>query len=73
MAKTTKKEMVLDLKKISDTSFLDKLRKKINFVDVTIRMKKLGQVSIILAGSRERVNYAISLVKNFIQENKIED
>ena len=73
MAKTTKKEMVLDLKKISDTSFLDKLRKKINFVDVTIRMKKLGQVSIILAGSRERVNYAISLIKNFIQENKIED
>jgi len=73
VAKTTKKEIVIDLKKISNPEFLDIIRKKLNFLDVSIKMNKPGQVSILLKGVRERINYGASIIRNLINEYKDKD
>ncbi|NHI91594.1 MAG: hypothetical protein EAX96_03755 [Candidatus Lokiarchaeota archaeon] len=73
MAKTTKKEIVIDLRKIPDPNFLDILKNKLNFLDVSVKMSKPGQVSILLKGLRERINYGESIIKNLIIEYKKEN
>ncbi len=71
MAKTEKKEVFIDLSKIKTSEFLDKIKIKLkNLINFNIRMNKPNQISILLKGPRERINYAMSIIKNVMEENK---
>jgi len=73
MAKTEKKEVFIDLSKISAPDFLDKVREKVNFIDFNVKMTKPNQIAILLKGPRERINYAMSIIKNIMEEYKKPD
>ena len=73
MAKTEKKEVFIDLAKISAADFLEKLKIKVNFIDFNVKMNKPNQISILLKGPRERINYAMSIIKNIMEEYKKSD
>jgi len=73
LAKTEKKEIFIDLSKVSASDFLDKVKTKVNFINFNVRMNKPNQISILLKGPRERINYAMSIIKNIMEEYKKPD
>ena len=71
MAKTEKKEVFIDMKKLTNApEFLEKIKGKVNFINFNVRMTKPNQISILLKGPRERINYAMSIIKSMIEEYK---
>ncbi|MFX0132644.1 MAG: hypothetical protein ACFFDN_03255 [Candidatus Hodarchaeota archaeon] len=69
MGKTNKKELVINVENNKQLDFMNKIKKKLNFISLQILLKQ-NSVHIILKGPRERINYAIQVIKRIQKEMK---
>ena len=69
MGRTNKKEIVLNIESNKQLDFITKIKKKLNFIGLQIIFKQ-NSIHIILRGPRERINYAIQIIKKIQKENK---
>ncbi|MHC1590632.1 MAG: hypothetical protein ACXQS8_00940 [Candidatus Helarchaeales archaeon] len=71
LAKTTSKEISFVIEDpIERERFLSEVRKKTRFVNLQLQFKH-QKVSITIRGPRERVLYAISLIRKIHQETRL--
>ncbi len=71
LGRTNKKELVINIKNNKQLDFITKIKKKLNFIGLQIILKQ-NSIHIILSGPRERINYAIQMIKKIQKENKAE-
>ena len=67
LAKTNKKEIIINIEKDKQLDFLTKIKKKLTFLDLQILLKQ-NSIHLTLKGPRERINYAIQIIKRIQKE-----
>lgn len=70
MAKTNEKELIIKIENNKELDFITTIKKRINFLSLHILLKQ-NAVHVILRGPRERINYAIQVLKKIQKEMNI--